>query len=1276
RKPHLPIDDPEATPSLVLQEGSTSSNIVIDSSTLSASRAVTPTSANPRTPAIHHPRVSRKLLKPGSDSVWAELCLFSRNQDKPLTEEEALELEAQLLVATEEPLCLDPSVQVTRISNATEFVSRPQIPPTKRRKFNSIEIEAEEAARKENHAVMLMMDDRHHDDFQPSFNRLLFIQEWRKLQLSNRTKPPPPVVEQPIATTISSSPVTSKKSKSKKGRLGTPDGGSGSRSTAPLIQSQALVYEPMRTLRFEQTINDKKRYTVLHVYHSRQSATFKCVLREGDVPDTSINGTSQEFTLDNQMVLDTYITNFIFFYGMQNRLVFDSAEKPTKPESEAMSSKTSASGNGAVTATPKNVAKTLATKEGKLSSPKKSKKSKKTLVSTESSPHTTPELVMVPATNPLGGGVPIPVDSGVLAGLTANPLTTVPPPLTRVPSKSKVKGKGVKKSTKSATKPAVSAAGTLYSMGDTPVFSAGLVSSQPTSELGVQSPTALPSSQTPTPGSGGMPGGQPNLASAIAMAPALHRSPSVASNPMSSPHLMSPGLPIRPSPMASPAVVGALARKISGNPAGSLGSNFPPITRLNSSSPHLLNDAATFPPDSAQTGGPAGAVRPGAPAGTPAAANPPGAPTGGLNPAALAQLQAMLMNNPLFNYLVANQPSIRNMSVPQQLILLQKFQQSQLHLRQQQRQQQQQASSGQPAMQTAGVATFPGATSQAPVTSQANSVIQAMLQNTLRQQQQQRQTQVSHAATTSAAATTPMAGTASPSTGTPAPTSGTPAANVLSSQVEAEIQTQINRGNDPTAIAVQYLAAQGKSAQNVSHPRLQELGLYLMRHTITQTLQKQARAASSQAPLAPTPVPSAESSNFGQSPQLRPAASISHAGINKDAVATSAALNMLKSPTLQAQPSTSAGANFSQAPQVGSPNVMVSQAQTVVNSRGQTPSDVNSLTSPQPGAWAPTSLPMSGAPTSGPTGNAIHPSMVHLLQGNRPPAAPTSQAAAAMGSGINPDVKRMLAQMPPQVQALYLEHLSGRANVATNDKAGGTNVAQSSPLVMGNQANNTTAALNPNAMAAARSKMMAYQQLQQLQNQIRANQMAGRPIPPALTALLANQQRNLFLFPQQQQHQQQQPQAQQQPSQPGQQQPLPPGQQPMAHPQLGMANMHPFMMANFNGMVRPMGNVNMNPAAMSMPMGMGGVRPMSQPLQGNVQPAPASGVSQVAMGHQLNMANLAQYMQNQSMGVDPSTGLLVNSNASPNAMSQALASGKLTTAAGSNPNAGNTGPKA
>jgi hypothetical protein len=58
----------------------------------------------------------------------------------------------------EEPLCLDPSFQVTRVANAIQYAQRDK-QRKKKRKLNSYELAARRERKAENETLMALMDE-------------------------------------------------------------------------------------------------------------------------------------------------------------------------------------------------------------------------------------------------------------------------------------------------------------------------------------------------------------------------------------------------------------------------------------------------------------------------------------------------------------------------------------------------------------------------------------------------------------------------------------------------------------------------------------------------------------------------------------------------------------------------------------------------------------------------------------------------------------------------------------------------------------------------------------------------------------------------------------------------------------------------------------------------------------------------------------------------------------------------------------------------------------
>ncbi|KAJ1970370.1 Transcription factor spt20 [Dimargaris xerosporica] len=1105
RKPELPIDDSHATSALVLSEGG--SPDLTDVKPLPSHGSV------PKPLPTTQPRIVRKVLTPSQSTMWADFCLLNQTLPCSLSEEQALELEGRVLLATEEPLCLDPSFQVSRVSNAIEHASYQGQPPRKRRKFNSTELEAEEAARKENENLMLTMDDRHHRDFQPSFNRLLFIQEWRRLRLIDQAKPT--AMEKLPEQPASLPPV--KKSKSKKARSATPDGAA--RPTPPLVVTQNLVYQPIRTLRFECDTAGKKTYSGLYVYRNPVTQQFKCLLRWGSVPDTSINGDSLEFVLENQQVLDTYLANFKSFYGAQNRLVSDSkaatedaqessttaspavsrppSQPPMAPVASAVEpAKVLPANARSPSATPKNASKILAATSpdatNKKASPRRSKKSKKATAiaaaatALAQSTEPSPLLAAKPALPPLvqAPSQPEAPSANKPAGGKLQPAK----PPTKPKSKSKASKKGAK-THGTDTKAAAS---------DAAAAKSAAITNPPVTGVPAL-PTAQASDAPAGPTSALVSGPASNAnapftfsSSLVSMAmPAMARSSSVASNPMSSPQLLSPRLPIQPSPMPSPSVANALARKLNPNLLGS------PSPRIATDQATFSGDAAAPPVAPASGGGEAVPI-------ASLASNPLAQTLGGgnmPNVAALSQvnpnqLQAFLLSHPLYNTLVAANRQLRSRPLLQQFMVLQaaQNQQQQMLLRQQQQQQAGQVipTSVMPTQPIAAPdAKMPGAGSVHPN---------------------------APAAQLSLAAQQP--------TGVAGPNTNPTAAAVSQAQIDQHIQTFINRGIKLDEVAAQVLRGQGKDPQAIPKAQLEEIGKFIIRQHFIMTVQNRAAAGSSGA-----------MGGLG-SPSLGPTSGLA-AGIAaaQSKMAASVAPMVSAAGSGVASLSIPGGQAFSGA---------VSGAQPFAMSKGATPSTPQLTTSrrntPVPddaggksGRSMAASQPVQGmaSPSLLMSPRAINRSATNTPVPNKPTPpipSPTQGFATGVGNGggapmaatnqsaalnqillSNPNVRHMLSQVPPQLHGALLEQLLSR-NPALANMYNLQQQQQQQQQQPQQQRPPGTPMMNPHApnanmVAAARNNALA----QQLQSQA-ANQFRGMPVntgglslnPSQLAALRAS----------------------------------------------------------------------------------------------------------------------------------------------------------------------------
>ncbi|EJD48180.1 hypothetical protein AURDEDRAFT_183535 [Auricularia subglabra TFB-10046 SS5] len=83
------------------------------------------------------PDPQRVVLQPTAETLYADiksLAEADRLQGRPWTDEQALEFESEVLLATSQPLCLDPDINATRIANRLLRASTPVVPRSLKRK--------------------------------------------------------------------------------------------------------------------------------------------------------------------------------------------------------------------------------------------------------------------------------------------------------------------------------------------------------------------------------------------------------------------------------------------------------------------------------------------------------------------------------------------------------------------------------------------------------------------------------------------------------------------------------------------------------------------------------------------------------------------------------------------------------------------------------------------------------------------------------------------------------------------------------------------------------------------------------------------------------------------------------------------------------------------------------------------------------------------------------------------------------------------------------------
>ncbi|KAF9219727.1 hypothetical protein BS17DRAFT_788681 [Gyrodon lividus] len=163
---------------------------------------------------LEKPEKSRVILHPSGETLWADLCLMNQRTGSKFTDPQVLELEAQILLHTSPPLCLDPDPHLTRIANHTLRVSTPAIPVSLKRKAAAITQEEDESEKARRAKIMQFMNPRFNRPHVPSYRILDTLRRVREVRQAeaqaalahaianppNRSTPPPttqPTASQP-----------------------------------------------------------------------------------------------------------------------------------------------------------------------------------------------------------------------------------------------------------------------------------------------------------------------------------------------------------------------------------------------------------------------------------------------------------------------------------------------------------------------------------------------------------------------------------------------------------------------------------------------------------------------------------------------------------------------------------------------------------------------------------------------------------------------------------------------------------------------------------------------------------------------------------------------------------------------------------------------------------------------------------------------------------------------------------------------------------------------
>ncbi|EPY53164.1 SAGA complex subunit Spt20 [Schizosaccharomyces cryophilus OY26] len=132
------------------------------------------------TKASSSPPVYYTVLRPTPETLYQDLCLLSESLAGQLSDENILDLESKILVASEPPLVLTPATSKPQMIHILNQLADAPPPSKRKRQQGSAQLAGEEAERLEKENLLLLMDDQRNHDFQPTFQRLQFIENVRR----------------------------------------------------------------------------------------------------------------------------------------------------------------------------------------------------------------------------------------------------------------------------------------------------------------------------------------------------------------------------------------------------------------------------------------------------------------------------------------------------------------------------------------------------------------------------------------------------------------------------------------------------------------------------------------------------------------------------------------------------------------------------------------------------------------------------------------------------------------------------------------------------------------------------------------------------------------------------------------------------------------------------------------------------------------------------------------------------------------------------------------
>ncbi|KAJ3411522.1 Transcription factor spt20 [Chytridiales sp. JEL 0842] len=260
------------------------------------------------------PTIMSFSLQPDNRLLYDDIYKIASANNVALTDSMMAEIESKILEATETDLCLDPSPSVLQ-SNSIITYNQTKYRQCRKRPRESLEKEEEAAEKKATMKMMLLSDEKR--EFQPTFSRAMFIEDYRRRKMLEDEEVMLGVVEQ-------------KKTKQRK-----------LAGTSSLNSSKVI-----KTIRFEQPyeISGETIYTIFNVVESGMPDEYEGIIRRGNAEGTAKgkHGLMLRFPIGNLAAVEKYMHYFKNFYSVDNKLKNQSAvQLPGSTPSEGVTTPTS-----------------------------------------------------------------------------------------------------------------------------------------------------------------------------------------------------------------------------------------------------------------------------------------------------------------------------------------------------------------------------------------------------------------------------------------------------------------------------------------------------------------------------------------------------------------------------------------------------------------------------------------------------------------------------------------------------------------------------------------------------------------------------------------------------------------------------------------------------------------------------------------------------------------------------------------------------------------------